>query len=90
MGRLLREFCKKTEKEAKRLKKWLTRGNNFDNMNKLSRRGAPKRGATEKRKRTKKSSKKQLTKAATCDILKKLAKSERDRRKRKASGGHEH
>ena len=52
----------------------LTTRYNSDNINKLSRQRGKQRKIT-----TKKSWKKLLTKAVTCDILKKLAKSGRGR-----------
>ena len=80
MGRLLREFCKKTEKEAKRLKKWLTRGNNFDNMNKLSRRGGAEKGAHREAKKNEKKFKKAVDKSGDMRYTKK-ARQERARPK---------
>ena len=62
------------KKEGEKTKKRLTGRGKFGNMDKLS------QGAELPRLETKKDEKKQLTNEATCDILKKLAKSERDRK----------
>ncbi len=63
----------------------LTTRYNSDNINKLSRQRGKQRKIT-----TKKSWKKLLTKAVTCDILKKLAKSERDQKRPRVLKGREH
>ena len=63
----------------------LTTRYNSDNINKLSRQRGKQRKIT-----TKKSWKKLLTKAVTCDILKKLAKRERDRKRPRVLKGREH
>ena len=65
---------KNDKKCQKNRQKVLTGSDKFGNMDKLS------QGAELPRLETKKDEKKQLTNEATCDILKKLAKSERDRK----------